>query len=150
MPARRLLPVVLLLPALAACGDDEAEALSHDEYVEQGDAICARLTEETDALDQPTDLPSAVTFLDESLPLARAAREDFAELAAPDDAEEVREALLSSIDVSIDAAGRARDAAANDDQAGVEAALAEATEAGAASDPVAQEYGFVECGTDDE
>lgn len=143
-----LVTIALLSAPILACGDDGG--LTKEEFISQGDRICARLAEESNALETPEDLPGAADFLGEAIPLAEAARNRLDDLDPPDDGDDVKEALLAGIDGAISGAEEAREAAESGDQEAFEAALAEAEEAGDSADEEAQEYGFEECGSDEE
>src|SRR5687767_9095387 len=52
----------------------EGEALSKEEFIERGDAICAELSVASELVEQPQDESGFAAFLNEQLELARVAR----------------------------------------------------------------------------
>ena len=142
-----LMALLSLSTFLAACGDDE-ETLSKEEFIEQGDAICAELSSATGDVEDPEDEEDLARYLKELLGHAETAREDFAELAPPEDGEEVHQELLDALDSTMSTVEGAIAAAEDGDTVTVEDLLSQAEEEGAAADAAAQEYGFEECGTD--
>src|SRR5687768_13071829 len=91
-----VLALLSLATFLAACGDDE-ETLSKEEFIEQGDAICAGLTESTQAVDAPETEDDLADYLTELLGQAEEARDEFAALSPPEDGEEVHQELLDAL-----------------------------------------------------
>lgn len=137
---------VTLLASLAACGGGD-ERLSKREFITRGDAICARLTKQTDELDEPTKPADVVRYLEQALSLAERSRAEFARLDAPKDGDDVQKALLASLDDSLATAEDALEAADDGDFEKMASLLTDATAAGNEADADARDYGFKECGT---
>ena len=145
----------LTLLALAACGgsststtSDEAvsDVLSKADFISQGDAICAQLTTDTDAVAPPADDSDFGRYIGEVLALASQTGVDFAALSAPEDGVEVQAEMLAALDASISSGEGAIDAAAAGDTVTAGDLLTQASTEGSAGDAAAVSYGFTECG----
>lgn len=142
--------VLALTLALSSCGDDDGGALSKDEYIAQGDALCQQFMDETEALGEPSTVQELITMMDAAIDLADETHAGFSDLEPPPDGESVHERLLSSLEESTDKMREARDHAADGDQAGFTAAVDEAVAIGGASDEPAKDYGFEVCGSEED
>lgn len=131
------------LPVATACGSDSG--LSKKEFIARGDAICKRLSDRSDKVAEPTDEKGIDDYLGKVLDLADQARADLAELDPPKDGESVQDALLASLDGTIDKARDAQAAAAKGDMDAVQKALEDAGKAAVKADKAARSYGFNEC-----
>lgn len=164
-----LLALLSLSTFLAACGDDEeptdasaseevvedeeaagGDTLTKEEFIAEGDAICAGLTEAGEQVEAPETEDDLARYLTELLDQAEAARDEFAALNPPEDGEEVHHELLDALETSMSTVEGAIAAAEDGDTVTVEDLLSQATEEGAAADEAAQEYGFEECGSTDD
>lgn len=149
---RRLLALITV-PALAAtlvaCGDD-TETLSLDEYIEQGDALCAAADEEFDALGEPASEEELGSFLEDGLAIYEDLRADLGALAAPEEREEDIDALLGTLDDLIAALDGAATAAADEDEDALDEAFAELDDIDDRADELASELGFEECAVSDD
>src|SRR5687768_17046295 len=113
---RRLLVLpVLLLGLLAGCGDAEADALSKEEYIEQGDARCEELNEELEGIAEPESADDIAPALERMGGLFEDFRSDLAELEPPDDAEELHQDFLDTVDKAIETVDKAGTAAEDGD-----------------------------------
>ena len=145
----RMLRALCFLSALAgaivACGGS-GDALSKEEFIAEGDAICRSFEEEGRALSTPASVEEVPAYLDEAIALARSTREDFAELDPPDDGEDVRDGFTSALDAGIASLEEAKAAAEAGEQEGVVASLQEAGQAITQANARARQYGFEHCG----
>lgn len=164
---RRLLAAPIALLALTtfvtACGDDDENdtgasssevvdgtddesALSKDEFIAQGDAICSDLRDAAGEIEAPSGPEDFGRALHEAADLGKDARDDFAALQPPSDGEAVHQALLDALDANLEALEGAATAADDGDTVSAEDLAAQGREAGNAADADAREYGFEECG----
>lgn len=146
-PALVALTASLAILGLAGCGGEDADTLSKEDFVSQGDAICAQLDTDAEALEAPADEADFGGYLSELAELARGAREEFAALTPPEDGVEVQKALLDAIDNSTETIDGAAEAAESGDTVTAGDLATQAAEEGGAADQQAQDYGFQECGT---
>ena len=138
------------------CGtssDDEEEpaaegALTKEDFIAAGDAICQQLTDDTELVAEPADETDLARYLNEVLPLAADAREAFSTLAAPEDGVGVQQELLAALDASLEAGAGASIAAEQGDTVTAGDLLTQASEAGNAANASAQAYGFQQCGSE--
>ena len=137
-------PSLCLVP-VAACGG--GSSLSKADFIKKGDAICGGLTKSTGKIATPTSNEEASAYLTETIPLAKAARAEFAALTPPTDGEDVQQSLLDALDKSLAIADKAQAAAAKGDIAKMTSLLTEGSAAGKAGDKDANKYGFKDCGT---
>ena len=99
----------LCVAALVAvgCGDDE-ERLSSEEFLEQGNAICASVNDELDAVfealgdTEPSTDELVSLFEDTLVPSVRAEIDDLRELNPPEELEEEASQLFDDADAAID------------------------------------------------
>lgn len=144
---RRLLPVSLLLAgAVLACGGDDA--LSKEEFIAQGDAVCEDFEQQGSDLEAPTNIEEVPDYIDRAIAIATTTRENFGELSPPDDGEDVHAALVEALDRGIAGLEEAKAAAEDRMDQGVIDGLTEAGEAVEAANEQAREYGFEVCGGD--
>jgi hypothetical protein len=140
------LAAALAIAGLSGCSDDESDALSKEEFISQGDAICAQLDDDAEALEAPEDEAAFGGYLTELAELARGAREEFAALAPPEDGVEVQQDFLEAIDTSVATIEGAAEAADDGDTVTAGDLATQAAEEGSAADEQVQAYGFQECG----
>lgn len=143
---RRLLPLSVLVATTLACGGDDA--LSEDELIEQGDAICQEFEDRGSELEAPTSIEEVPAYIDEAIAIATSTRDDLDELAPPDDGEDVHAALVDALDRGIAGLEKAKAAAEDRMDQGVIDGLTEAGEAVEAAGEQAREYGFEVCGSE--
>jgi hypothetical protein len=139
---RRAAAVVLVVVPLA-CGN--LGGLTKSAFITQGDAVCRRLTAESNKIGEPTTQAGIADYLDQVLALAERARTDMAKLDPPADGQRVKDALLSSLDDTIAKGRQARTAAARGDMQAVQDRLAEASTAALRANKQAKAYGFSDC-----
>jgi len=94
----------------AGCGD-EGDELSEEEFLAQGNEICAQGNEELDAAfeeafpdddAEPTPQQVAALFLDELIPNVQAQIDDLEGLEGPDSLEEDLDAVLEDAEAALD------------------------------------------------
>jgi hypothetical protein len=99
--------VAALAVAAAGCGDDD-ERLSSEEFLEQGNAICASVNDELDAAFEELgdDQPSTDEFVslveDTLVPIVRTEIDDLRELNPPEELEDEASQLFDDADAVID------------------------------------------------
>ena len=155
---------ILLLALTGACGGDSAtsdpvatddttgessdsEALTKEEFIEQGDTICLALSmasEEVEPPDSPEGMP---LYLTELVGQAEEALRQFELLEPPADGQDVHESLIEALSASIATVEGAITAYENGDQVTGGDLLAQATDEGDAADEELQAYGFEQCGS---
>jgi hypothetical protein len=140
---RALVAVALVVLVAAGCSSDDG--LTKSQFVAKGDAICKRLADESGKVAQPADEAGIDEYLVKVLRIADEARADFAALDPPKDGEAVQRAVLTSLDGTIAQARKAKAAAAENDLAGVQKALQDASAVAAKGNKAATGYGFQEC-----
>lgn len=147
--------------ALAGCGggDDDTRTgsaapsaspagLSKADYIAKGDAVCAKLQKDTEAVPPPADESAFGPYITQVVTLAEGARAEFAALTPPADGAATHKTLLDSLDSAITSGKGAATAAGNGDTVTAADLLTEAEKAGAASDAAAKSYGFTVCGSE--
>jgi hypothetical protein len=99
--------VAALAVVAGGCGDDE-EQLSSEEFLEQGNAICASVNDELDAVfealgdSEPSTDELVSLFADTVVPNIRAEIDDLRELNPPDELQEEASQLFDDADAAID------------------------------------------------
>ena len=119
---------------------------SKEEFIEQADAICRSVGEETASLEPPTDLAATGEFFDAVTPLLERETREIRALEAPEEDAETLESWLETQDRLAAIFEEAAEAAAADDQNGFDAAFGEANAVQAESSGLAASYGFTVCG----
>ena len=145
-PVLAALIASVALAGLVGCSGEDSDALSKEEFISQGDAICAQLDTDAEAIEAPEDEAAFGDYLSELAALAKGAREEFAALSPPEDGVEVQQALLDAIDTSVETIEGAAEAADGGDTVTAGDLATQAAEEGSAADEQVQEYGFQECG----
>ncbi len=129
---------------LGACADAE---LSHEEYLEQADGICATANDELARLDAPdaADRDAVADAIDAVVEIQRGELEEIERLApARDDRDLVRE-WLEGVRAALDDSAAAATALRDDDLTGAQRAMAEASAAAAMADERARALGLRAC-----
>ena len=144
-PAPAAVTCIAVLASLGCSGAD-ANTLSKGDFIAQGDAICAQLDTDAEALEAPEDEAAFGGYLTELAELARGAREEFAALSPPEDGAAVQEAFVAAIDSSVKTIEGAAEAADGGDEVTAGDLARQAAEEGSAADEQVQAYGFQECG----
>lgn len=167
MPKKLIALFALLsLFALGACGDNAddadtsatdddtsesaADTLTKEEFIEEGDTICAALQAASDTVEPPDSPEDAPVVLTELVGQAEEAQKQFSELSPPADGEDVHQALLDALSTSIETVNGAITAYESGDSVTGGDLLTQATEEANAADAEAQAYGFSVCGSEDD
>jgi hypothetical protein len=145
MVRMRVAVVVAALLGAAGCGGG-SDALSGAEFIEQGDAVCERLTDQVNDLDQPTSEEELGDHLRAIAALEAEARDDFAALEPPSEGEDVQRALLDAADEANERTLAAADAADEGDTVTAEDLMSSPTDGALAAGEAMRDYGFEVCG----
>ena len=154
---------VLLLALAGACGGDsetsdpgatdgttgessDSEALTKEEFIEQGDTICLALSMASEELEPPDSPEGMPRYLTELVGRSEDALRELKLLEPPADGEDVHESLIAALSRSIATLEGAITAYENGDQVTGGDLLVQATEEGDAASEELQSYGFQECG----
>ncbi|MCU1375995.1 MAG: hypothetical protein JWO68_3281 [Actinomycetia bacterium] len=135
----------LVVAALAAVPLACGSGLTKTEFINRGDAICKRLTDESRKVTQPTSAKDIEAYLAKVLALTETARADLAKLHPPKDGDKVHAALVAAMADTIGTARRAKAAAGAGDMQAVQQLLGEAGMAAIQASKPAKSYGFTDC-----
>jgi hypothetical protein len=107
MRATRVLVVVAMAGLfVAACGDDDGESITKDDFVEQANAICADGNDELDAAGEDVDFNDEDAFsafvTDELVPSVRQQIADIRDLGFPEGDEDELDAILDDASADVD------------------------------------------------
>lgn len=144
----RLPALLLLVPllALAACGGDDGDGSSRDDYIAAADAICERLNEDIAEANEsrPSNLAELRALLDRGLEVTREGFDEFEQLDPPEELEDEVDDFLDSAREQAEVLEEARDA---DTIVAASQILRERLpEIEEARRDAAEEIGFEECG----
>jgi hypothetical protein len=116
-----LLGVVSVAAGVAACGGGNGDKrLSSEEFVAEGNAICAEANEKIEALGEfPVSPEEAATYLDEFAEILDREAESFSALTPPEDLEETVDQAIALIKEVSQVAREASEPAAAGDMAAV-------------------------------
>ena len=144
---RKSLTLAPLLLALAACGggDGGGDRLSKEAWVTRADAICARVNDRLEQTEQPETMTELVKVLDQGLEDVNTAVADLRALEPPEDDEAKVDAWLANVERASVELKKARDAAQDEDQAALAAALESGTKVNDEGNAQARELGLTEC-----
>jgi hypothetical protein len=151
---------VAAIGALAAgCGDDDettdatgasgasgfsGTALTEEEFVDQGNAICADVNSQIEALQAPSnDLQSVAAYADEGLAIVEPALDQFRALVPPEDIQDDWDAYLDSAEEQIDLTKQLQVAAEAGDTQEAQSILQDLNELD--NNGQARELGLTEC-----
>lgn len=149
---------VLFAAGVAGCGgsdDDSGEALSKDDFIAQANEICAGVNEDLDSLESDFteasdsgDSEAAADVLRDGTDILAAGVEELKGLTPPEEDQDTIDEWLALNDEQAEASDDLIDAVADEDNAKAEATGKELDDLAAEADPIADEYGFTECGSD--
>jgi hypothetical protein len=128
--------------ALTGCGGEDR--LSNEEFQERANAICSKYNDEIEAA-TPSSPEEIEGSIDEMIALIEQGLEELRALNPPEDVEDEYNQMLDATSEGIPAARELGDAAAENDTAGIEAALADLESAGQKSDEIASDLGLDQC-----
>ena len=147
---------VLLAAVFAGCGgsDDDSGALSKEDLIAQADEICAdsigeSQTREADftAAIEANDLEAAADVVAENGEQISEGIDEFEALEPPEEDQETIDEFLALSREQVELSAELAEAIRADDGAAVEEISAEGDAIEAESDALADEYGFVDCGS---
>jgi hypothetical protein len=143
----RALIIALAAAALAAggCGGGDDGRLSKAEWVAQADRICKRVNDRLEKTEQPETMAELVTVLDQGLKDVDDAVADLRELEPPEEMEEDVDAWLAKVEAASAQIENALDAAKDQDEEELSAALEEGTRVNEEGNGQARELGLKEC-----
>lgn len=128
--------------AVAGCGGGR---LSHQEFAQRADAVCAAYQGQVKLLTQPASYTAVISYVETTLPLYEAALKQLAALEPPAaDEAPVQAWLASSRKVAVSLRSL-RQAAMRHDLPGTNAAAAQVQATGAASRQAASALGLTAC-----
>jgi len=147
--------LVLFTAGFAGCGgDDDSGPLTKDEFIAQADQICADTNASTDANEaefnsaiQSGDLDAAADLVAESNTEIEDAIGQIEDLDAPEEDQATIDQFLSISNDQIELASKLEGAIRDGDNPELKALGAQADQLQKESDTVADEYGFVDCGS---
>ena len=151
-----LLGVVCAVAIVACGGDDDApivpvqttttpvEGLDKDEFINQGDAICAEADAAISSVSAETDSDAAVQ-VSEQRDIVEGMLEQLEGLGAPPEDEETLDDFFTALEEWIDALDKQELAAERDDTASVESLSTEVDAAESEARAAAEDYGFEDC-----
>jgi hypothetical protein len=147
----------------ASCGGGgggSGTTLSKEDFIAQADAICTKHDAEFTNEIQPTlpnvdptapstsdeDLKKFEDPLDATHDLRGRQVDELRALTPPEEFQEQWDSVLSFLDASVEALGRAADAVGEADREAMAAAFADGQEGSDEADRIAKDYGFKVCG----
>ena len=131
---------------LAACGG--GGELSREEFVSEANAVCGRVNDELNEIQEPANLSEIAETLDEGLVVVRDGIADVRELDPPDEMSDDVDAWLAKVEESADELEKARDGAERNDQAAVGIALQSADDANTEANRLAARMALTACAED--
>jgi hypothetical protein len=147
--SRALAPVVAVA-VLAGCGGGEGERLTRGEWVASADAICTDANRELNALAEPTTPAELAELTSQAVEISERQLERLRDLRPPEEAEEDYATMLDLTEEQIEAARGIVEAAERRDAAMVEELLGEVQVLADEVGGLAAEYGFEQCGQDED
>ncbi len=140
-----LVPIAVVLVALAGCGGGGGKTLSHDEFVKQANAICADYNSRIKALGTPSGISDLVAFAQKAIPIAKEDVDKFARLKPPKQDAAGATTFVADGRKVIDLITKLEAAAKKGDVAAVQALAKQGQANGAKSQKDAQSVGLAEC-----
>jgi hypothetical protein len=141
---RRAAVAAVLLAAAACSGGD---GLTKQQFIRQGDAICAGVARPGRMLDRPSGARELSATLELIGREARRARGEFADLEPPTDGDRVQRAMVAFLGTTVTQVGRARTALAAGRTDDAQRALSGVAAPALAAQRAAEDYGFEDCGS---
>jgi len=128
---------------VVSCGGSVPKA----ELIAQGDAICAQLNEQTEAIEQPAtdDAAAVASYFEEVGRVTSAAVDEIKEIGAPDEDAETYDAMLANFDEGLTKLDETVTAIRAEDQETAGTALQAAFGAIEEANGHAAEFGFTDC-----
>jgi hypothetical protein len=157
----------LLAMVAVACGDDDSDALTKEDYIEQANAICAATNEEIDPLVEeffgetfadvpqdtpPGDVPTIILAFDEFFddvltPAFEDQMEQLSALSPPEEDAEMLDQMFDDLEAGLAVVNATLDDAVAGDPAAIEAFSSGASEEQLnEANTAGREYGLTVCG----
>lgn len=137
-----VLAATLSALSLSACDSGP----SKEDFIEQADAICRRVAEQTDRLGTARDVEEFERFVDRAQELTADALRDLRDLERPDEDSDAISRMLDRIEEAASYLPEIKDAVASNDNEAMAEIGAKVQDAAREAQRIAQEYGFEECG----
>jgi hypothetical protein len=144
----RALPVLAIAVLLGGCGGDGGR-LSQEEYVAEGEEICAKYEAEGEALAEPQSLAGFGDFVDRAKPILERQLADFRALEPPEELQDRHDEALAVQEEGIRVLDGLKEAAAAEDEAAFQEAVDEIERIDGESERVALELGLDGCASDE-
>jgi hypothetical protein len=129
----------------AGCGGGGGDRLSKEDFQQQANATCTKYEKKLNAIGKPTSLEDIKAYVDKGIPVIQQGLAELRTLKPPEDLQSDYDRMLAEIEKSIPAARQLGEAAAENDPAAVQKALAAGNAARAAADDAAKTLGLTEC-----
>lgn len=143
LPVRRASLLVLAVVVLGGCGGEER--LTRAEFASKADAICSKYNQQTNALQNPTNLTQLANVADQTLAILDNAIEELRKLEPPkSDQAKVDQWLAEVAKLRIDLV-EIRDKARANDMEGVQAVVPRADRHNRQSNELATQLGMKVC-----
>lgn len=140
---------LVLVGSVAACGDD-GDQLTKAEYIAAADELCAEADETLDEMGDPESIDDLVEQLEAGKEVYEQLAADIDALEDPDEGEEQADEIFDLLDDIIDELDEVIEVAETEDPVAIQEAIEEIEEISEEADELARDFGFEECGVDDE
>jgi hypothetical protein len=128
-----------------ACGD--SDALSSKQLIEQADAVCKEVNEQTTKLPTPTDIGTAATVISKTIAILEPAQMKLKRLEPPDDLADEYRAWISSTGAVVATAKQAEKAAKRNNAKALQRKLQQGVELNQLTGDLASKVGLKVCST---
>ena len=145
---RRAPFLLLALVFAAGCGGGGSTQLTRDEYAKKADAICAKYTQQTKALANPSNLSELADVADKTLPILDHALSDLRKLKPPANEQATVDQWLAAVENLEGDLKQIRDKARSNDMQGVQSVVPKASQHNAKSNQLATQLGMKVCNND--
>jgi len=142
---RGALTLAAAAAALVAAGCGGEERLSHEDFQEQGNAICAKYDKQIEEIGTPTSVEEVPAYVDKALPIVERQIGDMKELNPPEADQEAFDEMIAEAEKTVEAGRDLGEAAEAKDEAAIEKALNEGNAASDRADEHATELGLTDC-----
>ncbi len=140
--------LVAIFLATGCGGGGGGKPLTRDEYATKADAICAKYTQQTKALANPSNLSDLANVADKTLPILDHAISDLRKLKPPADEQSTVDQWLTQVENLKGDLTEIRDKAKSNDIKGVQAVVPQATQHNQQSNQLATQLGMKTCNND--
>jgi hypothetical protein len=135
----------LALLLAAGCGGGGGDRLSKEEFQKQANATCTKYEAKLNAIGRPTSPADVKAYVEKGIPVIQQGLAELRALKPPEGMQGDYERMLTEVEKSIPAARQLGEAAAKNDAAAVQKALAAGNAASAAADDAAKSLGLTGC-----